>query len=213
MNTLIEQDFVDAAAQLGCEVPAIKAVSEVESAGAGFEADGRLKILFEAHKFHLFTGGYFDKTHPGISSPTWNRALYGRDQDAEWKRLALARDATEKAAKALVPGVDPFAALKSASWGRFQIMGFNHRMCGFEDAADMVRAFMTGERAHLMAFCKFVATKRAPGRAPFNGRTLDECLRRKDFTGFALGYNGPAAEENHYPAKMQAAYLKHGGRG
>lgn len=208
MNTLIEQDFVDAAAQLGCEVSAIKAVSEVESAGAGFSSDGRLVILFEAHKFHLFTAGYFAKTHPRLSSPTWNRALYGGTQEAEWKRLSEARDLTETAAKALVPGVDPFAALKSASWGRFQIMGFNHRLCGFEDAADMVRAFMTGERAQLLAFCKFVATKRAPSRTPFNGQTLDECLRQKDFLGFALGYNGAAAEVNHYPEKMNAAYRK-----
>jgi hypothetical protein len=32
-------------------------VRAVESAGRGFDADGRPKRLFERHKFHRFTGG------------------------------------------------------------------------------------------------------------------------------------------------------------
>ncbi|WP_373427998.1 N-acetylmuramidase domain-containing protein, partial [Chryseobacterium sp. WLY505] len=50
MKTLTEQDYINAAKELGCEVSAIKAVSEVEAPKGGFQADGTPTILFERHK-------------------------------------------------------------------------------------------------------------------------------------------------------------------
>ena len=43
---LNEDDYKEAAELLRCDIPAIKAVAEVESSGAGFLCDGRPKILF-----------------------------------------------------------------------------------------------------------------------------------------------------------------------
>lgn len=66
---LTEQDFQDAANQLGVDVPTIKAVAEVESGPHGaFLSSGEPVILFERHKFHKLTGGKFSK-FPDISNP------------------------------------------------------------------------------------------------------------------------------------------------
>ncbi|AZA64465.1 DUF3380 domain-containing protein [Chryseobacterium carnipullorum] len=62
MKTLTEQDYINAAKELGCEVAAIKAVAEVESRGSGFLSSGEPKILFERHRFYKYTNGkYYNK--------------------------------------------------------------------------------------------------------------------------------------------------------
>src|SRR5690606_3307933 len=114
MKTIQECDYVTAANLLGCEVAAVKAVAEVESAGGGFQSDGQPKILFERHYFHRLTNGKYSKTHPDISNPS--AGGYGSNQHG---RLA-------KAAK-----LDREAALQSASWGKFQIMGSHWKSLGY----------------------------------------------------------------------------------
>lgn len=183
--TLTEQDFQDAADQLGCEVAAIKAVCQVEAPRGGFNPDDTPVTLFEGHKFHKFTNGAFDGEAPDLSYPTWNRKHYGKNWQAEQDRLQRAM------------ALDREAALKSASWGKFQIMGFNHESVGFPTIQGFVNAMYAGEREHLMAFVLFVLKN---GLAPV--------LRRKDWANFARGYNGPGYAENRYDDKMAAAYAK-----
>lgn len=65
-------DFELAAKKLRCDVAAIKAVAKVEAAGEGFVLDrdtGKTHCvrLLERHKFHKFTGGRFDNSHPHLS--------------------------------------------------------------------------------------------------------------------------------------------------
>lgn len=188
MKMLTEQDFVDAAAQINCAVPAIKAVCQVESPKGGFNPDGTLTTLFEAHHFRKYTKGKFDASHPNLSSPTWNRALYGKTWQEERTRLAAASS------------LDPVAAILSTSWGRFQIMGFNHGACGFRDGSDMVNDFATGERAQLRGFLELVV---AWG--------IDDELREGKWANFALRYNGPRAIENNYASKLANAFASFGG--
>src|SRR5690348_4562046 len=114
---LSEQDYQNAANELGCEVSAVKAVAEVESAGAGFLPDGRPKVLYEAHLFSKFTGHKYDASHPNISSLKWNKKLY-KSGAAEWDRFAEAS------------ALDSEAAMKSISLGKFQIVGMNYAACG-----------------------------------------------------------------------------------
>ena len=57
-------DITAAAAALQCEPGAVRAVCDVESAGGGFLADGRPKILFEAHIFSGLTRHRWDEGHP-----------------------------------------------------------------------------------------------------------------------------------------------------
>jgi hypothetical protein len=181
--TLTEADFKHAAETLDVEVAVIKAVSEVESSGKGFDDKGRPKILFEAHWFHKFTKGKYDSTYPHLSQPTWakGKKYYKLDQ---WNRMTEAMT------------LDLEAAWKSASWGKFQVMGFNHS--GWKTPKDFAFAMFESEAQHLksfLAYCK--------------DRDLVTHLKKKDWAAFALGYNGGGYAENKYDVKLKAAYQKY----
>ncbi len=182
---LTGHDYQRAASLLGCEVAAIRAVADVESPGAGFMETGQPFILFEAHVFSRLTGHQYDATHPDISSPTWNRALY-RNSAGEHDRLA----------KAVALNRD--AALQSASWGRFQLMGFNWKRCGFTSLQTFVNAMYRDEAAHLDAFCQFILSM-----------GLADELQRRDWVGFASVFNGPSYAANNYDTRLASSYQRH----
>jgi hypothetical protein len=181
-------DYQEAANALGCEVSAIYAVDRVESGGSGFIADGRLKILFEAHWFSKLTEHKYDAALPGISSRKWNRALYAAGKNAD------VRGVKELARLALAMVLDDSAAIQSASYGRYQIMGFNYSLCGFMDAYRMVLAFEESEKNHLLAFVEFCKSKK-----------LAPAIRRKDWNSFAYLYNGKSYKTNRYDEKLALA--------
>src|SRR5688500_2824341 len=122
-----------AAKRIGCDVAAVRAVIEVESAGAGFRDDGRPKILFESHIFSRLTAGRYDKPHPTLSTPTPKRELYGLDQYSRFYQ-ALQLNAE--------------AAIQSCSWGLMQIMGFNWAACGEASLLGFLMAMHHNEDAH-----------------------------------------------------------------
>lgn len=171
-----------AAEALGCDEAAVRAVIAVES-GGGFDRHGRPRILFERHYFHRLTGGRFSFGHPHISSPRWGG--YGA-ASSQYDRLHRA------------VALDRQAALRSASWGMFQIMGDNARAAGFDDVEAFVAAMMESADRHLAAFVAFVRHKR-----------LDAALARRDWAGFARGYNGPAFAANRYDQRLAAAYARY----
>lgn len=188
--TLTDADFARAAKELNVEVAAIRAVAEVEAAGAGFLPDGRPAILYEAHIFHKETGGKHagakDRRGVALSSPTWNQKLYGATGAAQHARYEDARK------------LDPDAANKACSWGTFQILGQNHKACGFDSSQAFVDAMWNGgEAAHLDAFVAFV-----------KANNLDGALRAKNWAAFARGYNGPSYAVNKYDTKMASAYTR-----
>jgi hypothetical protein len=179
---LTDADIESAAASIGCQVAAVRAVIDVESRG-GFLPDGRPKILFERHYFSRLSGRKYDGSHPDISNPKWGGYKGG---SAEYDRLARAIK------------LNRGAALQSASWGSFQIMGSNYKTAGHADVESFVAAMVAGSAGHLKAFVSFVKK---------NG--LADELIRLDWAGFARGYNGPAYKANKYDEKMAAAYLIH----
>ena len=184
-KSLTADAYQRAADALGCRREVVQAVAEVESLGRCYlPTSGRVVILFEAHVFSRLTGHRFDAAHPSISSAKRNRMLY-RGGDAEYPRLEEALQ------------LDPDAALQSASWGGFQIMGFNAVKAGFANAHHMAFAMQEKEQRHLDAFVSFI---RSEG--------LADALVRSDFDAFALGYNGPAYRENRYPQRMRAALAR-----
>jgi hypothetical protein len=105
---LSDEDYSKSATSLGVEIAAIKAVAEVETNGKAFDESSRPRILFERHYFHRLTFGKYSASHPDISN-----SLAGG-----YGLFAVQYDKLERAFK-----LDPDAALRSASWGRFQIMG------------------------------------------------------------------------------------------
>lgn len=123
-------DVEEAANLLGVSEAHVRAVMSVEARGSGFlgkyEDDPRLpRVLFEAHIFHRETDGRFSATHPNLSSPRWDRSLYLGDL-GEHDRI---REAA---------ALDNEAAHRSASWGLFQIMGFNHEDAGYKQLFDFI---------------------------------------------------------------------------
>lgn len=178
---LAEADYADAARELEVEVEAIIAVSQVETKGEPFNLLGRPKILFERHYFHRLTQGKYDDSHPDISQRTMGG--YGRES-YQYVKLEVAY------------GINPDAALRSASWGRFQIMGDNFRAAGYATVTQFVRAMSESESAQLAAFVKLIQSD----------KRMRTALREKNWARFAFLYNGRSYAENQYDTKMQSAY-------
>lgn len=168
---------------LECDVPAIRAVARVESLGNGFNPDDTPVTLFEGHKFSKFTSGKYDNAHPNISYPNWTGKWYGHNWQQEQARLQQAMR------------LNRTMALYSASWGAFQIMGFNHALAGHDSLQEFVNAMYRSSRGQLLCFVAFV---RSSGLAP--------ALRRHDWATFARGYNGPGYAENGYHTRIAAGF-------
>lgn len=183
---LTEQDYVEAAKIIGCSVAAIKAVAKVESAGAGFYTEGKFTnlpvILYESHIFGSHSGYQFNASHPILSQRKWNRALYNQGGHS-WDKLNQASKLNET------------AAIQACSWGKFQIMGFHYRTCGFNTPQEYAKAQHQSEFEHLRCFLAFVKSKR-----------LDRHIRNLDWKAFAYSYNGEYYWKNQYDKKMAAAY-------
>jgi hypothetical protein len=186
---LSPQDYAAAAARLGWTVAQIRAVDEVESNGDGFLPDGRPKILFEAQWFDEYTDGEFRVSHPNLSSPRWNPKLYIGGA-GEWDRLNRAIT------------LDAKAALKSASAGRYQIMGFNHVAAGHATVEQFWDAMRRSERDHLDAFVSFIESKRLQQA----GRQISN--RHADNIPFSEAYNGPGFRKNQHHIKIAKAHAK-----
>ncbi|MDB5205145.1 MAG: putative phage-related protein [Flavisolibacter sp.] len=184
-----EKQFADSAKTLNVEVAAIKAIAEVESSGEGLLADGKPKILFEPHIFwkQLRAKGIepsmFMEENPDILYPKWKSGAYGP--------VSKQHDRLERASK-----INKEAAQLSASWGKFQIMGFNWKACGAASLQQFVDD-MNSEDGHLLRFTHYILSSH-----------LDDELRTHDWAGFALAYNGPLYRRNNYDTKLKAAYTK-----
>lgn len=184
--TLTEADYIQAAALLNCEVAIIKAVADVESSGSGFLPDGRLVIRFEGHRFRKYTKSRFDASHPTISHPYYSDGRFNKGVNQDYKRFAVAMK------------LNTDAALMSCSIGKFQIMGDEFWRCGFKDVHAFWDAMKEGEGQHLLAFCRYCKSK----------GLVDE-LQRKDWDGFAYGYNGENYRAGGYHIKLPKAYRKY----
>jgi N-acetylmuramidase/Putative peptidoglycan binding domain len=165
------------------------AVFEVETAGRtqgfGFRTDRRPQVLFERHKFREFTARRFDGEAPEISGP---QGGYGT-LAAQYDRIARALDLCAR------EGLGPEPALRAASWGIGQVMGFNHAAAGFASAQAMVEAMERGEDEQLGAMTAFLVSE-----------GLHVPLGRRDWTAFARGYNGRGFAQNHYDVHLAEQY-------
>ena len=189
---LTNDDFVLVAHLLDVEVSALKAVQEVETGGrGGFFAPGKPAILFEGHIFwsQLKKKGIApEKRVPGnenILYPKWEKGHY-KGGIGEYDRLEQARK------------IDREAADASASWGMFQIMGFNFAACGETSVASFVKAMCESELKQLLLSARFI---KASG--------MHQALQQKNWAEFARRYNGPAYAQNRYDEKLAAADKKH----
>jgi hypothetical protein len=199
---ITDEDYAEAAHTLGCQVAAVKAVAEVESSGSGFLSTGELVILFEPHVFWKRLVAH--KQDPAAilkEVPEAKDILYpayrGHSElsGTQWERLRRAAN---------LPGDCMAAAYESASFGKFQIMGFNVKAAGYSDVFEFVHFLDQGERYHLHSFVQLIKS--------FG---LAHTLAQEDWAYFARSYNGPAFRGNpstikdDYDYKLAQAFKKH----
>ncbi|MFC0669457.1 N-acetylmuramidase domain-containing protein [Azotobacter chroococcum] len=201
-HLLKQRDLEQAAERLGVPLASVLAVNVVESQGEGFLANGRPVILFERH---VMRERLFEHRHvlPGLASPEATvEALAARYPAlinarpggyaggvAEHPRLAQARQ------------IHDSAALESASWGLFQIMGYYWQRLGYASVQAFAHCMAESEAQQLEAFVRFVEADPA----------LHKALKARKWAEFAKRYNGPAYARNLYDVKLARAYEQFAG--
>jgi len=198
-EAISENDWEVAAKELSCEVAAIKAVAQVESGPLGaYWKPGWPTILFERHLFSKHSGRRFDKSNPDISSSTLYRFAKPAEKKGGLKDDMYAWTPVDNYARLeRAYALDATAALKSPSWGRFQVLGQNHKDAGYPASVqDYVKAMCTSEKEQLVAFVRFLKA---------DARLLDG-IRKRDWKGFAAAYNGVNYAMFNYDARLSNAY-------
>jgi hypothetical protein len=178
---LTDADYTASAGRLACRESAVRAFAQVEACGAGF-FEGKPKILFEPHVFCRLSKGAFSETHPTLSYARWGTLPYPATQDGRYGQLLEA------------VGLDPYAAFCATSYGKFQILGENFGLCGFETPWAFAAAQAYDEASQLRSFEKFIT--RSGIIAPLRSSMWAEVAKR---------YNGVGYLKNRYDVKLATA--------
>ena len=188
-NQLTINHMQSGADLLGLPLATMATVAQVESIGEGFTNAMRPVVLFERHVFYKQLTKHLGKaasdqlaaSYPNLVNP--KRGGYAGGA-VEWERLQLAISLHRD------------AAIESASWGMFQIMGYHWQTLGFASASDWLAAMQRSEVEHLTALCRFIQQDAA----------MHKALLGRKWADFARRYNGPAYKENDYDTKLAKAY-------
>lgn len=157
---------------LGIRPQQVRAIAVIESAEKPFTKQGNPVVRFEAHHW---------RRHRIASrlGQSFDQAKNSNDLDERWIQFeAMYR-------------VDPLAAVKCHSFGWGQIMGFNHRLAGFETTDAFLDAMRTLEGQN-RAFVNFVT----------NSPMLHTAFKQHNIQQVALHYNGPRYADNRYDSKF-----------
>ncbi len=165
----------------------LEAILAIESGGQGINADGSVKIRFEAHIFEaqlhddlLFAANF------RYGAPSWT----GQEMfvEGDWTPIHTGAQATEWAAFNRATSLNPIAAARSISMGAAQIMGFNHARIGYPSAQAMLQAFRNAN-VQVIAFLNFLLSDAA----------LWAAVRAHDWQEIARRYNGAGAVDTYAP--------------
>ena len=176
---LDDTDLPRIGSQIGVGEDEIHAFLDVEASGEGFDSKGRVKILFEPHIFYRELG-------PG---PRRNQAVTQGLAYAKWRPGKYPADSYPRLLAAMEINAD--AALRSASYGLGQIMGFNHVAAGYPSVTAMVKAFADDEENHVQAMVNFLKAK-----------GIDDDLRAHNWQKIEDVYNG-GGFNGAYATKMR----------
>ena len=189
-GALDEDNYYKLAFLLDCDAAAVYAVKRVESGrGGGFLQSGKPVILFEGHIFwkQLATRGInpasVQKGNEDILYEKWTKEHY-LGGEREYERLEKAR------------AIDRNAADSSASWGMFQVMGFNHKACGEDSVCGFVEKMSRSELDQMMLSARFI----------HGNIKMRQALSRHNWADFASLYNGPGYKSNNYDIRLAEAY-------
>jgi len=188
-GALSESDYLTGANRLGAQPAMIKAFAAVESRGNGFLPNGDPVILFERHIMRrrlrrLLSEDELEKwmvLRPDLVNSRPGGYLGGI---REWERL---RDAAK---------INKEAALESASWGMFQVMGFHWQRLGYSSVFEFTTVVSENEVNQFEIFLRFIETDPELLRA----------VRTLNFPRIAELYNGPNYAVNEYDKKLKEFY-------
>lgn len=155
-RAITKYDFAEAADALKVHPANLEAIALAESAGFGWYRDGRMKILPEPHKFYAYLPK--SKRDKAIRLGLATRNYEATKASGHYGRMGGATKRYVFFEKMIEFG--PVAAFKAVSYGTYQIMGFNHKHCGYASAAIMMDRFLQGEAEQLTAFVKFLKYRR-----------------------------------------------------
>lgn len=181
-------DYRRVAEEHGIEPWKLHGMADIESRRGGFDNDGRAIMVPELQWFSEFTFHAYDKTDPDLSIPKWippakvkSGHPYLLENLGRWD--VLARQAA----------IDFDAAIKAASWGAFQIMGFNFNKFNFSNPFELVQYVYQGERYQLDLAVRYLI---ADGGF--------EPLLKGDYYRAAIVQNG-TGKPKEYAAEWKAA--------
>ncbi len=217
--SLTIEDYKKAAADLCVSVSAVRSVASVESSGKGFfTTDNSPVILYERHIFYREllqkrnkeTQNKVKLANPSVNEDSLktliNIALREVRTEID-KIVSINPDICNTTAGGYLGGfkeysrlnkaktIDEECALRSCSWGAFQVMGFHAEFLGFKDVYALVESAKT-DAGQLDIFLRFI--KKNPN--------LLNALKTQNWVSFAKLYNGPAYAKNSYDTKLAAAY-------
>ena len=174
------------AARLGGSLKQIRAVSAVESGGAGYDVSGHPKLLWERHHFWK----RLQLALPLISNP--KAGGYTLDANRNGRN-----DSWEKLCEAAMYA--PMWAIESCSWGKFQVMGFWWEKLGYDSAIDFAWSIRESEAGHYEALIRYIQFNKLTGA--FRALSTDPETCRN----FAAGYNGSGYRKFNYHVKLASA--------
>lgn len=218
-EAVTDEHYAEAGQRLEVSLRMIKAVGIVESRGDGYNSDGSLKSLYERHINYKLCkkAGCLKEAQQALPVDLFSKKTGGyKGGTAEYTRAEEAYLGLEKVFREL-PWIaadrelSEFKALdtvlQSKSWGRWQIMGFNHALAGFDTPIEMVRAFHESEVAQLDGFVSFLQNTGLVKHLRDAEALLDAGKNpRPALSKFAIGYNGKS--HKNYDAKIAAEYNK-----
>ena len=152
---LSEQDLIDFATTFQLDLAIVKAVNEVESNGKGFLLSGKPKILFKGHIFWrelekrgINPNEYHNNTMADVLYKSCTKQHY---LGGEAEHIRLQKGMPLCFGQSLIDATNA-----SASWGCFQIIGFQALSLGYSSIADFVLKMYVNEGEHLKAFGQFL---------------------------------------------------------
>lgn len=178
------QIWAEMSEKLGCDIPTIKAVFEVEAAGKFYNTNGSMVRRFEPH--------HFPKQY-------WGELRFSTGKLAAWRAALKVPTSMRRRMFDVAESIDAESAYDASSWGAPQMMGFNAEVCGYSSAVEMVAAFEQSADEQVRAFVAFVISN-----------NLDTHLRSHNWVAFAAGYNG-SGKAAAYGAKIESAYRRQSG--
>jgi len=224
-DEISEEDWQLTADRISCEVAVLKAIAKVESGGhSAFwrlnKIDGAHipEVRFERQYFSRLTRKKFVAEHPDISWPTGVRKKekLGSADNKMHDGKVMASDILSDFASSYLRLINAYqldadAALKSCSWGKFQIMGANYATCGSGSVKDFVSTMCASESGQIELLAGFIQNNPRPWKDSHNhalGKEISlwDAVKAKNWQAIAFNYNGPGYKTYRYDTQIQHAY-------